>query len=94
MGSGVGNSNANYQNAHSAATNVGAFSNSGSFYNTFDQSGNVDQWNDLDGTAGTNRGSRGGNWGSTASAIQSSNRSTLVTATESRSLGFRLASPA
>jgi formylglycine-generating enzyme required for sulfatase activity len=93
MGSGVGNSNANYKSAYGTATDVGAFSSSGSFYNTFDQSGNVDQWNDLDGTAGTNRGSRGGNWGSPSGSIQSSNRSTLIATTETRSIGFRLASP-
>ena len=33
-------------------TDVGAFTNSASFYGTFDQSGNVFQWNDLDGTSG------------------------------------------
>ena len=44
-------------------TDVGAFSGSGSFYGTFDQSGNVDDWNDLDGTAGSSRGIRGGYFG-------------------------------
>jgi formylglycine-generating enzyme required for sulfatase activity len=37
------NSNQNY------LTDVGAFTNSASFYGTFDQSGNVYQWNDQDG---------------------------------------------
>ena len=32
-------------------TDVGAFTGSESFYGTFDQSGNVFQWNDLDGLA-------------------------------------------
>ena len=41
-------------------TDVGAFTNSASFYGTFDQTGNVFQWNDLDGTAGSSRGLRGG----------------------------------
>ena len=41
---------------------MGAFSSSESFYGTFDQSGNVFQWNDLDGTAGSSRGMRGGDW--------------------------------
>ena len=37
-------------------TDVGAFTNSASFYGTFDQSGNVVQWNDLDGVSGSSRG--------------------------------------
>jgi sulfatase modifying factor 1 len=44
-------------------TDVGAFTNSGSFYGTYDQSGNVVQWNDLDGAAGSSRGQRGGYFG-------------------------------
>jgi hypothetical protein len=43
-------------------TDVGAFTNSASYYGTFDQSGNSYQWNDLDGTANVNRGIRGGYW--------------------------------
>jgi formylglycine-generating enzyme len=43
-------------------TDVGAFPGSASFYGTFDQSGNVYQWNDLDGTPGSSRGLRGGSW--------------------------------
>ena len=44
-------------------TDVGAYSGSGSFYGTFDQNGNVEEWNDLTGTAGPTRLWRGGaNW--------------------------------
>ena len=43
-------------------TDVGAFTNSGSYYGTFDQSGNVNQWTDLDGVPGSLRGLRGGYW--------------------------------
>lgn len=43
-------------------TDVGAFTASASYYGTFDQSGNVFQWNDLDGRPGTSRGLRGGSW--------------------------------
>jgi len=43
-------------------TEVGAFTNSSSFYGTYDQSGNVNQWNDLDGASGSSRGFRGGFW--------------------------------
>jgi len=76
-------------------TDVGAFSGSGSFYGTFDQSGNVYQWNDLDGLAssGSSRGLRGGDWNSNASNLSSSSRGTGVPSFESGIVGFRLASP-
>ena len=75
-------------------TDVGAFSASGSFYGTFDQSGNVYQWNDLDGTSGSSRGLRGGDWGSNASALSSSGRNTSnPTSGIDGWIGFRLASP-
>jgi len=51
-----------YSSSQNYLTDVGAFTNSASFYGTFDQSGNVNQWNDLDGTAGSSRGLRGGPW--------------------------------
>ena len=74
-------------------TDVGAFTNSASFYGTFDQSGNVYQWNDLDGTAGSSRGLRGGYWFNGASSVSSSGRFTYDPSGESNSSGFRLASP-
>jgi len=77
-------------------TDVGAFSGSGSFYGTFDQSGNVVQWNDLDGATGSSRGLRGGNWDSSSSAfgVSSSNSiSGFTTSSENSNFGFRLASP-
>ena len=45
-----------------------AFTNCASFYGTFDQNGNVFQWNDLDGLApsGSSRRLRGGGWQSDA----------------------------
>jgi formylglycine-generating enzyme len=76
-------------------TDVGAFSGSGSFYGTFDQSGNVFQWNDLDGLAssGSSRGLRGGSWTNFAFDVSSAPRNTSAPSTESIALGFRLASP-
>ena len=53
---------ANYNDAIGHVTDVGSYSGSGSFYGTFDQAGNVYQWNDLDGTGGLDRGLRGGGW--------------------------------
>ena len=74
---------------------VGAFTNSASFYGTFDRSGNVSQWNDLDGLApsGSSRGLRGGGWQSDAAYLLSSFRYTEDPSFESPDLGFRLASP-
>jgi sulfatase modifying factor 1 len=74
-------------------TDVGAFSGSGSFYGTFDQSGNVFQWNDLDGTAGSSRGLRGGLWSGSAFDLSSSNRFSDGPSFEGFFIGFRLASP-
>jgi len=75
-------------------TDVGAFSASGSFYGTFDQSGNVFQWNDLDGTSGSSRGLRGGYWSYDASGLSSSGRFTGGPSFEGNNIGFRLASVA
>ncbi len=84
---------ANYNGAIGHATDVGSFSGSGSFYGTFDQSGNVYQWNDLDGNSGSLRGFRGGGWGSVSSYVSVSGRNDNAPSYESRSIGFRLASP-
>ena len=75
-------------------TDVGAFSGSGSFYGTFDQSGNVSQWNDLDGTAGSSRGVRGGYWDNSAPvSLSSSFGLSIAPSFENFNIGFRLASP-
>jgi formylglycine-generating enzyme required for sulfatase activity len=91
---GGGTNQANYNNsAIGTATDVGAFSGSGSFYGTFDQSGNVLQWNDLDGTTGSSRGFRGGDWGSDSYGVSSSYRVIFALSFENYFVGFRLASP-
>jgi sulfatase modifying factor 1 len=75
-------------------TDVGAFTNSASFYGTFDQSGNVYQWNDLTGAAGSSRGLRGGNWSGDAFNVSSSHRYPYDPSNvDNFGLGFRLASP-
>jgi hypothetical protein len=63
---------ASYSATQNYLTDVGAFTNSASFYGTFDQSGNVYEWNDLDGTTGLFRGLRGGGWGDVAAMTSSS----------------------
>ena len=83
-----------YSASQNYLTDVGAFTNSGSYYGTFDQSGNVSQWNDLDGTAGSSRGSRGGGWdGGSALFLSSSYSDSWAPSYENNSIGFRLASP-
>jgi formylglycine-generating enzyme required for sulfatase activity len=75
-------------------TDVGAFSGSGSFYGTFDQSGNVWQWNDLDGLPGSSRGVRGGGWMNNVPSVLSSHFSDSYDPSYgSYYIGFRLASP-
>jgi len=85
---------ASYSASQNYLTDVGAFTNSASFYGTFDQSGNVYQWNDLDGLAGSSRGLGGGSWGlinhfDVSSSNNPPNDPSFVTA----DIGFRLAAP-
>ena len=84
-----------YSASQNYLTDVGAFTNSESFYGTFDQSANVYQWNDLDGLAasGSSRGLRGGYWDIDAFSLSSSSRVTDVPSNENINFGFRLASP-
>jgi formylglycine-generating enzyme required for sulfatase activity/mRNA-degrading endonuclease HigB of HigAB toxin-antitoxin module len=73
-------------------TNVGAFTNSGSYYGTFDQNGNVREWSEVI-VSGSSRGLRGGRWPGLASGLSSSGRFTNAPSDEIGSSGFRLASP-
>jgi formylglycine-generating enzyme required for sulfatase activity len=82
-----------YSDTQNYLTDVGAFTNSASFYGTFDQSGNVFQWNDLRGAAGSSRGLRGGDWTSGASNLSSSFGGASAPSLEGTGIGFRLASP-
>ena len=83
---------ANYNGAIGHATDVGSFSGSGSFYGTFDQSGNVYQWNDAT-TGSSSRVLRGGSWYYEAYSVASSHRLSVAPSYEAYSVGFRLASP-
>jgi formylglycine-generating enzyme required for sulfatase activity len=88
---------AGYSSSQNFLTDVGIYTNSASFYGTFDQSGNVYQWNDLDGVAGTPRGLRGGDWadGEDPFVLSSSCFVHLDPEFSNGSLyGFRLAGPA
>ena len=76
-------------NVTTVGTNGGA-----SAYGAFDMSGNVAEWNDLRGAAGSSRGRRGGDWGSFgAFGLSSSSRGAGVPSNEFSTVGFRLASP-
>jgi len=71
-------------------TNVGAYTGSASPYGTYDQGGNVYQWNEE--IIGANRGIRGGSEGGDASFLAASSPQFFVPAFEINSVGFRVAS--
>jgi len=71
-------------------TDVGAFTNSASAYGTYDQNGDVYNWNDAN-IGGSCRGLRGGSWGSFSGNLQSSYRNYGNPAYEVIYVGFRVA---
>ena len=75
-------------NVTTVGTNGGA-----SAYGAFDMSGNVSEWNDLTGAAGSTRGLRGGSWIYDAFDLSSSVRFTGAPSLDNNFIGFRLASP-
>ena len=79
-----------YSDTLNYLTDAGAFSNSDSAYDTFDQGGNVWEWNDA--VIGSSRGLRGGSWNDLDDDLQSSYRDFYDPALEFWSVGFRVAS--
>lgn len=79
-------SNQNYLTA------VGSYPGSASFYGTFDQGGNVLEWNDSV-ISGLFRGLRGGMWSGSEGGLRSSNRSFFTPGIGDAQIGFRVASP-
>ena len=81
---------ASYVGTLNYLTDAGAFSNNASAYDTFDQGGNVWEWNDA--VIGSSRGLRGGSWSFYGYGLQSSLRFDLDPTDEYNILGFRVAS--
>ena len=75
-------------NVTTVGTNGGA-----SAYDAFDMSGNVREWNDLTGTAGSSRGLRGGGYNFSAFDMSSFSKGAGDPSGGSDIIGFRLASP-
>ena len=87
-----------YHSNKNYLTDGGACSNSASAYGTFDQGGNVQEWNDAviyeyEPVFGDSRGVRGGMWESTgAEELRSSSRLAFEPTFEDEATGFRVAS--
>ena len=99
-GIGSAGSTGNFANFNSAAdwnsqdgnvTTVGT-NGGASAYGAFDMTGNVFEWNDLTGAAGSSRGLRGSDYDISVANLSSFSRSSVAPSTEDESVGFRLAS--
>jgi len=84
------NSTAGWGTPTQYVTTVGTNGGPGA-YQTFDMTGNVWEWNDLAGVAGTTRGRRGGSWNNQSGNISTADRGPFATTTENFNFGFRLA---
>ena len=74
-------------------TNVGEFESSASAYGTFDQAGNVWEWNEavvLEYVGNSYRGLRGGSYGSNDSILRASYRNSLEPPSVDLYVGFRV----
>ena len=80
------NPNTNY------LTNAGAYASADSPFGTFDQGGNVAEWNEriVDGIY---RRTRGGSWDNLATNLAAPSKGLVEPSTETDSLGFRVAVP-
>jgi formylglycine-generating enzyme required for sulfatase activity len=86
-------------NSQNYLTDVGAYSLATSPYGTYDQGGNVGEWNeavifsqDRFGNFVTTRGGRGGNWVLSSNYLFAGLRSDALPTGASEYLGFRIAS--
>jgi len=81
-----------YSDSQNYLTAVGSYPGSAGFYGTFDQGGNVYEWNDAV-VNGVFRGLRGGSWGFNELNLRSSNRNFDNPDLGNLNFGFRVASP-
>jgi formylglycine-generating enzyme required for sulfatase activity len=74
-------------------TDVGAYTSAAAYYGTFDQGGNVNEWNET-AVDSSDRGLRGGSWAYTPvlSFIQASFRYSINPSFDSYNFGFRVVS--
>ena len=79
-----------YSSSQNYWTPVGAFTNSASYYGTYDQAGDVLNWNDAV-IGGAYRGLRGGDWRGDSSFLAASSRLELRPEQVDYSTGFRVA---
>ena len=70
-------------------TDGGAYTGSASHYGTYDQGGNVWEWNDSV-FFGSSRGLRGGSWGSVLGNLQSSGQNMRGPGNGTNDIGFRI----
>ena len=91
-----GNNAIFYQNGHTITgpyymTEVGEFENSESSYETFDQGGNLLEWNET-AVTDSSRGLRGGYWYANCNRLHASSRNDGQPSFEGSIIGFRVAS--
>jgi formylglycine-generating enzyme required for sulfatase activity len=82
---------ANYANSVGSSTDVGTYSSDPSSYGTFDQGGNVLEWNDAV-ISGSSRGLRGGSFNASLVGLRASGRNNIVPTNELTNIGVRVAS--
>lgn len=83
---------ANYDTSVGAIVDVGSYGGDPSSYGTFDQGGNVWEWNDWDTVPGIYRGLRGGAWNSNVGNLPASAGYYFAPVDEYSFVGFRVAS--
>jgi len=82
---------ANYNDSVGTVTAVGTYSGDASYYGSFDQGGNVWEWNDaIESTSA--RGLRGGSFVTFVGSLQSSYRVSFDPTSENNRIGFRVSS--
>jgi formylglycine-generating enzyme required for sulfatase activity len=81
-----------YSSSQNYLTDVGAYTSSPSYYGTFDQGGNVYEWNELTPDVSFYPVDRGGSWGFYSVGLLASNPASFPPSDEYPTTGFRVAS--